>query len=162
MILRTALSGVLFLAGGCAATPPKDAPVVHVPGYCSEQHAMGPTYANADLQARIAERKTALPEDATPAAPTLLRRLEPGFPSCAAALGIEGSCYAVFDLTQDGRAANILPVCTSRVFESNVKASVSLWEFEPPGEGPHAAVISKIVFKLGDYDSRTGPADAGE
>jgi outer membrane biosynthesis protein TonB len=121
-----------------------------VPDFCKTAYEAGPTYSQADIAARIAERKAALPEGAATGTITPLSRPAPQFPLCATSYGIEGHCDMVFDVTADGRTANILPVCTSRLFERDSEAAVRRWTFEPPGDGARPAVMNRLTFKLED------------
>ena len=143
--------------GGCASAPERTSAIIAAPGYCKAAHEAGPSYSQADLEARIAERNAALPDGATIADLTAIFRPVPQFPLCALSYDIEGRCVVVFDVLPDGTTANILPVCNSRLFERDAAAGVRRWTFDPPGEGPRPAVLNQIVFKQLDSVAPTPP-----
>ena len=161
MTTRPLMLMALLALAGCASdddrafSPPEQSPS----SYCSDQHDLGPSFTRADLQARIAERNAALPEGYQQIRPEILRRAPPGFPPCASQLGISGVCDIVFDINAEGRTENIMPVCTSRLFEGGARATAATWAFEPPGDGPRPAVFNRIVFKL--EDASAAPALRG-
>jgi outer membrane biosynthesis protein TonB len=159
LLTLLALAGCTSAEDDWAFAPLEEAPS----SYCSDQHALGPSFTQADLQARISERNAALPEGYQQVRPEILRRPPPGFPRCAAETGIDGVCDIVFDINAEGRTENIMPVCSSRLFESNARATVSVWAFEPPGDGPRPAIVNRVVFKLEDeYTTPAPPAQAAE
>lgn len=149
---------VVLAAASCASPAPPPA----VSSYCADQAALPPTYTAADLDARRAERNAALPEDYEPAELKILRRRPPSFPRCALERGMEGVCMVAFDITSEGTTTNILPVCSSRLFESDVKAIVATWAFEPPGDGPRPAIVNRIVYKLEDFAYSPPPASISD
>ena len=75
---------------------------------------------------------------------------------------MEGVCMVAFDLTSEGTTTNILPVCSSRLFESDVKATVATWAFEPPGDGPRPAMVNRIIYKLEDFAFSPPPASISD
>ncbi len=130
-----------------------------VPNFCKTAYEAGPSYVQADISARIAERKAAQPDDAPIAFLTALNRTGPHYPNCALSYGVEGHCDMVFDVLADGTTANILPVCSSRLFESVAAYAVSRWTFEPPGDGPRLAVLNRLTFKLDDTVAAHAPPE---
>lgn len=162
MTTRDLMLLALLALAGCASAEDDwaFAPLEPAPSsYCKDQHDLGPSFTQADLQARIAERNAALPEGYQQVRPEILRRPPPGFPRCAAETGIDGVCDIVFDINAEGRTENIIPVCSSRLFESNARATVAIWAFEPPGDGPRPAIVNRVVFKLEDeYTTPAPPA----
>ncbi len=163
MTTRDLMLLALMAMAGCASGEDDwaFAPLEPAPSsYCSDQQALGPSFSEADLEARIAKRKAALPEGYERAMPEAIRRMPPGFPTCASQLGIEGECILAFDINAEGRTENVMPVCSSRLFESNAKATAATWAYEPPPEGPHPAILTRIAFKL--EDSYYAPAPAAE
>lgn len=163
MTIRNLMLLTLLALGGCASAPePAAVADIAVPEFCKTAHEAGPSYSQADLEARIAERKAALPEGAPVTSLTPIVRYGPQFPRCALSYNIEGYCDMVFDVTADGKTANILPVCSSRIFEREAAYTVGRWTFEPPGEGPRPAVLNRIVFKIEDtYTAPAPPAEPG-
>ncbi|MGA1341908.1 MAG: energy transducer TonB [Hyphomonas sp.] len=155
MTTRPFILSALLVPGGCASAPEPAPAVIAPPGFCKAAHEAGPSYSQTDLEARIAERKAALPEDAAIADLTAIARPAPEFPLCATFSDQEGQCVMVFDVLPDGTTANILPVCNSRLFERDAVAAVRRWIFEPPGNGPRPAVLNLIVFKLPDTAAPT-------
>jgi outer membrane biosynthesis protein TonB len=142
-----------------AGSPARQAGVVKapVPDFCKTAYEAGPSYSQADLEARIAERKAALPEGAPITSLTPIVRYGPQFPQCALSYDLEGHCEMVFDVLPDGTTANILPVCSSRLFERDSVSAVRRWTFEPPGDGPRPAVLNRLTFKLDDSDAAPAP-----
>ena len=147
MTTRPLLLITLIALSACSSAP---APMAEkaVPDFCKVAYEAGPTYSQADASARFAARNAALPEGATAAPLASLPRTAPQYPLCALSYDLEGLCDMVFDVLADGTTANILPVCTSRVFERDAEAAVRSWTFEPPGDGPGPAVVNRLVFKL--------------
>lgn len=160
MTTRDLILLALLTLGGCAS-PAQDRASnlleASPPSYCTNKHALGPSFTHADLQARIAERNSALPEGHQAIQPEIIRRRPPSFPTCAAQLGINGVCDIVFDINAEGRTENILPVCSSPLFESSAQATVATWEFGPVDDGPRPATVNRIVFKLDDIDNSPAP-----
>lgn len=163
--MTRALQGTLLLiAAGCStpALPWDQTEPPLPPSHCIEQDQLGPSYSESDVLARIAMRQSALSGDEPAGAPAILRRRAPVFPPCAAEMGIEGACMVAFDVSPEGAAINILPACTSRLFERPLKVAMTGWAFEPPGEGPRPALLNRIVFRLAD-EAEAGPVfPAGE
>jgi hypothetical protein len=148
--------------GGEAANVPVGVVEASAPEFCKTAYEAGPSYTQADLSARAAERKAAMPEGAVIAPLTPIKRAGPRYPLCAESYDLEGQCIMVFDVLPDGTTANILPVCTNRIFERDATYAVSRWTFEPPGEGPRPAVLNQLVFRLEDfYTSPATPAETG-
>ncbi len=146
---------LITLLGFAACTSaPEPAPMAEkaVPDFCKVAYEAGPSYTQADASARVAERNAALPDGATVAPLASISRTGPQYPLCALSYGLEGECDMVFDVLPDGTTANILPVCTSRMFERDAASAVQRWTFEPPGDGPRPAVVNRVQFKLGDLD----------
>lgn len=123
-------------------------PAKSIPDFCKTADAAGPTYSQADLAARIAERKSSLPEGAEVAPLAPIFRPAPSFPHCAMSYDVSGHCDIVFDVMPDGSTANILPVCSHRFFERDAAYAVSRWTFEPPGESARLAVLNRMTFLL--------------
>jgi protein TonB len=151
------LSALLALVG-CASAPAPASAIIGPPGFCKAAYEAGPSHSQADLEARIAERRAALPQDAKIPDLIALVRPAPQFPLCATSYDTEGHCVMVFDVLPDGTTANILPVCSSRLFERDAVAAVRRWTFEPPGDGPRPAILNRIEFKLSDSAVSTPPA----
>jgi len=156
MLLALLAAGACASAGEDTTSAASEKPPTT---YCSDQHALGPSFTQADLQARVTERAAALPEGYQQVEPEIVRRAPPGFPMCASQLEISGVCDIVFDINAEGRTENIMPVCTSRLFEGGARATAATWAFEPPGDGPRPAVVNRIVFRL--EDEYTAPALRG-
>ena len=153
MTTRPLLLISLIAVSACASAPePAQMAEQAVPEFCKTAYEAGPTYSQDDLSARIAERRAALPQGAPPALVKPLNRAGPQYPHCALSYGLEGHCDMVFDVMADGTTANVLPVCSSRLFERDAAYAVRRWTFEAPGEGPRPAVLNRMVFKLGDLD----------
>jgi outer membrane biosynthesis protein TonB len=146
--------------GGEVADGPVGVVEASVPEFCKTAYEAGPSYTQADISARAAERKAAMPEGAVAPPVTPINRAGPRYPLCAQSYDLEGHCVMVFDVLPDGMTANILPVCTNRIFERDATDAVSRWTFEPPGDGPRPAIMNKLVFKL--EDSYYAPAPAAE
>lgn len=162
MTTRSLMLLALLAFAGCAAAPEPAATVARAaPSFCDTADEAGPSYSQADLSARIAESKAALPEGATIATLTAIARPAPQFPRCAISNGIEGQCDMVFDVLPDGTTANILPVCSNRIFERDAVAAVRRWTFAPPGDGPRPAVVNRLTFKLGDLGDAPVPTQPG-
>lgn len=173
MTTRPYLLATLIGVAACTAVPaparesgPSGGPVgvgeASVPEFCKTAYEAGPSYTQADISARAAESKAAMPEGAIVQPVTPINRAGPRYPLCAESYDLEGHCVMVFDVLPDGTTANILPVCTNRIFERDATYAVSRWTFEPPGEGPRPAVMNKLEFKLEDlYDASAPPAEPG-
>lgn len=146
--------------GGEVADGPVGVVEASVPEFCKTAYEAGPSYTQADISARAAERKAAMPEGAVAPPVTPINRAGPRYPLCAQSYDLEGHCVMVFDVLPDGTTANILPVCTNRIFERDATDAVSRWTFEPPGDGPRPAIMNKLVFKL--EDSYYAPAPAAK
>ncbi|MAK64778.1 MAG: hypothetical protein CMF75_08610 [Maricaulis sp.] len=59
-------------------------------------------------------------------------RIDPVYPASEASRGRAGECTVVFDITPEGRTANIRPGdCTSRAFEQATMNAVSRWRYDP-------------------------------
>lgn len=125
--------------------------------FCKTAYEAGPSYSQADLSARIAERKAALPEGAEVVPLIPIDRTGPDYPLCGLGYDLEGHCDMVFDVAADGTTENILPVCTNRIFERGAAAAVSRWTFQPPGDGPRPAVLNRLTFKVGDLRDAPAP-----
>lgn len=138
------------LAGG-----PVGAGEASVPEFCRTAYEAGPSYTQADISARVEERTAAIPEGTVVAPVTPIYRAGPRYPLCAQSYDLEGHCVMVFDVLPDGTTANILPVCTNRIFERDSEAAVRRWTFEPPGDGPMPPVMNQLTFRLDD--SGTAP-----
>jgi outer membrane biosynthesis protein TonB len=153
MMTRPLLLITLLGLGACTSAP-EPAPMAEkaVPEFCKTAYEAGPSYTQADASARFSARNAALPKAAQ------LPSLEPldlkaiHYPQCALSYDLEGHCDMVFDVLADGTTTNILPICTSRVFEREATYAVSGWTFTPPGDGPRPAVVNRVQFKLGDLD----------
>lgn len=173
MTIRTCLLATLIGLSACTAVPaparggdgaegPVGAGGASAPEFCKTAYEAGPSYTQADLSARAAERKAAMPEGAVAAPLTPINRAGPRYPLCAQSYDLEGHCVMVFDVLADGTTANILPVCTNRIFERDAAYAVSRWTFAPPGEGPRPAIMNKLDFKLEDInDAPAPPAEPG-
>lgn len=76
----------------------------------------------------------------------------PIYPTCAAVMGIEGSCAVHFTIASDGHPTDILPVCTNAHFEASAARSVARVEFEPtpanPDRKPRYGIVYPIEFGL--------------
>lgn len=118
------------------------------PDFCKTAFEAGPSYSQADRTARAAERQAAMAEGAEVAPLIALDRTGPQYPQCALSYGLEGECDVLFDVLPDGTTANILPVCTNRIFERDAAYAVSRWTFQPPGGEPRPAVVNRLTFKL--------------
>lgn len=59
-------------------------------------------------------------------------RVEPVFPASEATRGRAGECTVVYDITPEGRTANIrAQACTSQAFERATINAVSRWRYDP-------------------------------
>jgi len=143
---------------GCASAPAPASAIIAPPGFCKAAYEAGPSYSQADLEARIAERRAVLAQVAKTPALITFDRPAPQFPHCATFYDTEGYCVMVFDQLPDGTTANILPVCNSRLFERDAVAPVRGWTFEPPGDGPGPAILNRIESKLSDSAAPTPEA----
>lgn len=88
-----------------------------------------------------------------PPSPTL--RIEPVYPAGEMSRGRNGSCTAVFDITPEGRTANLQTRnCTSRAFERATLNAVSRWRYAPQvrdGEPvTYRGATTQLVFTLGE------------
>ena len=156
--------GLIAVCLAACTSAPEHAPLAEkaVPDFCKVAYEAGPSYTQADASERFAARNAALPEGATVAPLTSIRRTGPQYPLCALSYDLEGHCDMVFDVLPDGTTANILPVCTSRVFERDAVQAVRGWTFEPPGEGLRPAILNRLMFTLGDSDAAPGPLPVAE
>ncbi len=162
MTTRARMLLVLLALGGCASAPEPAAVADKTePGFCRTAYEAGPSYTRADRAARAAERQAAMPEGVEVAPLIALDRTGPHYPQCGLSYGLEGECDVLFDVLPDGTTANILPVCTNRIFERDAAYAVSRWTFQPPGDGPRPAVVNRLSFRLGDPEDGPAPALAG-
>lgn len=163
--MTTRLLSLLTLLGlaACTAVPaPAGVVEASAPEFCKTAYEADPSYTQADLSARAAERKAAVPEGALVTPLTPINRAGPRYPLCALDYDLEGYCDMVFDVLPDGTTANILPVCSNRIFERDAAYAVSRWTFAPPGDGLRPALVNRLVFKLEDiYTSPASPAEPG-
>lgn len=88
-----------------------------------------------------------------PPSPTL--RIEPVFPASELSRGRNGACTAVFDITPEGRTANLQTRdCTSRAFERATVDAVSRWRYDPQVRDGEAVIYrgatTQLVFTLGE------------
>ncbi len=170
MTNRPVLMIMLLGLVACAAGPHRGAetaggrgelPGNPVPDPCKAAFEAAPSYTVADYSARLAERARAVTDGEQSPDLKIINRPAPQYPRCAVSFGLEGHCDMVFDVTPDGTTANLLPVCSSRLFERDAALAVSRWTFEPPGDGPRPAVINRLTFKFSDLDETPGPAVGG-
>lgn len=127
------------------------------PEFCKTAYEAGPSYSQADVSARIVERKAALRDGAAVEPLTAINRTGPRYPLCAQNYDIKGHFDMIFDVLADGTTANILPVCSNGIFERDAAYAVSRWTFAPPGDGPRPAIINRLVFKLEDFYTSPAP-----
>jgi protein TonB len=80
-------------------------------------------------------------------------RVQPVYPAGAASRGQEGECTVVFDITPEGRTANIrAQSCTSRAFERATVNAVAGWRYDPQVRDGEAVIYrgatTQLVFTL--------------
>jgi protein TonB len=84
-----------------------------------------------------------------------LVRIEPQYPMRAAERGIEGSCYARFDVSPDGTPTNIqITRCDSSLFERAAQRAVERWRYNPKVENgvpvARRGVETRFDFRLSE------------
>jgi len=82
-------------------------------------------------------------------------RVPPAFPPRAASCGYEGRCTVIFDLDSSGIPENILPACTSQLFERYASRAVARFQYAPLKidgvETSYKGVMTVIRFELADW-----------
>ncbi|WP_339748512.1 energy transducer TonB [uncultured Maricaulis sp.] len=84
-----------------------------------------------------------------------LVRIEPQYPMRAAERGIEGTCYARFDVSPDGTPTNIqITRCDSSLFERAAQRAVERWRYNPKVENgvpvARRGVETRFDFRLSE------------
>lgn len=84
-----------------------------------------------------------------------LVRIEPQYPMRAAERGVEGECWARFDVTPDGTPTNVhIFQCDSSLFESASRRAVERWRYNPKVQDgvpvARRGVETKFEFRLAD------------
>lgn len=82
-----------------------------------------------------------------------LVRIEPQYPMRALERGIEGTCFARFDVSPDGTPTNIqITRCDSALFESAAQRAVERWRYNPKVENgvpvARRGVETRFDFRL--------------
>lgn len=86
--------------------------------------------------------------------PTPVVRVEPVYPARAASRDLEGQCTIIFDITPQGRTANVRVMsCTNRAFEQASINAIQRWRYNPQVSGGDAVMFrgatTQLVYRLG-------------
>lgn len=92
---------------------------------CDQRALQPPSYTRADVGDRRAVAESRRQDAGYQSFADMLKsgravevsRAAPFYPQCAISRGLEGTCEVWFDLTPSGRPENIVPICTSVLFE---------------------------------------------
>lgn len=140
--MRTVCTTLLLVAvaAGCSTSTAPPTPVAAAPANCLDRVSYDHDSAKTAAQTQAAAAKTYTAEagfaseaniGASHRKPQALSIFPPDYPSCALSNGLEGNCDVFFNLDENGRAVDIIPVCTHGVFAREATRTIARSTYSP-------------------------------
>ncbi|MEM1087735.1 MAG: energy transducer TonB [Pseudomonadota bacterium] len=148
--------GLLILAGACQTEIVEEnslyqSCVGRLPDYdliAERAKAKAAGEAASRHNAELGFGDASKPQPETHVKPVLTSTPVVNFPVCAASVGVEGSCEVYHDVTKDGKAENIIAICTSAFFVSEAKRTVGRFEYSPASINGEAVAFKGVILPL--------------